>query len=270
MGHPEIYSHEYYRRIADLEDTHWWHVGMREIAGRLIKSLDGEGNGMRVLDAGCGTGGAMAWVREVLGASPVIGVDISRHALEFCRGRQVGPQLLQASVLQLPFRDASFDLLLCHDVLQHLPTDGLDGHALGEMHRVLRPGGLLLLGTNSRLGMWQADGARDEDFQRYTLPEVVSRLQAAGFVVKRATYANCLPALYGSLKRWLQRRQGHHQGHRLYEGLSVGGGEFRRAWLNRILIWIMKGEARYLSAPGRALAFGHSTLCVAAKPAAAR
>ena len=267
IGRPEIYSREYYQRIAELEDRHWWHLGMREVASALIRSHPGHTQHWRVLDAGCGTGGGITWAQNILGSKTVMGIDISRDALDLCRRRQSCRLLSQASIVQLPFRNESFDLVLCHDVLQHLPTDGLDKSALAEMHRVLRPGGLLLARANSRLGMWQEETAPDTDFQRYTLQEIASRFEAAGFVVRRATYANCLPGLYASLKRWLHHRSSfRHTHHRLYEGLNLGETAFRRYWLNRLLLWIIKAEAVYLSASKRSLAFGHSTFCLGVKP----
>jgi ubiquinone/menaquinone biosynthesis C-methylase UbiE len=267
MEHPEIYAREYYERLCDLEERHWWHLGMREVAAALLRSRPGNQPYERVLDVGCGTGGGLRWAEERLGARLTIGMDIAREALVLCRARS-GQWLAQASALQLPWRSESFDLLLCQDVLQHLPTDGADVHALTEMARVLRPGGLLLMRTNSRLGMWQADTARDADFQRYTLPEVTSRVSAAGFIVQRATYANALPALYASLKRWGELRFQRHHPHqrRLYEGLRIRDTASQRAWLHRLLLWIMKAEARYLSAPNRCLAFGHSIFCLGVKP----
>ena len=266
MRYPEIYSSEYYQQLFELEDRHWWHLGMREIATALLRSQPHSRSYHHVLDAGCGTGGAMAWVQHRLSAEVVIGVDIAREALELCRSRP-GLLSVQGSVLVLPFCSASFDLLVCQDVLQHLPTDGADVRALEEMHRVLRPGGLLLVRANSRLGMWQETTAWDADFQRYTLPEIISRVRAAGFIVKRATYANALPALYASLKRWVQLRSCHQHQHRnLYEGLNIQDTASRHFWLNQLLLWILKAEALYLSAPDRHLIFGHSTFCLGMKP----
>ncbi len=265
MGHPEIYSREYYQRLFELEDRHWWYLGMREIAAALLRSQAGRRPQVRVLDAGCGTGGGMMWARHLLGARVVIGVDIAWEALRLCRSRPSG-WLAQASVLRLPFRSESFDLLVCQDVLQHLPTDESDIRALAEMYRVLRPGGLLLVRANSHLGMGQAGTARDPDFQRYTLSNIVSRVQAAGFIVTRATYANALPALYESWKRWVLcgvRRQLHQ---RQYEGLGVRQIASRRFWLNQLLLSILKAEASYLSVSNRRLGFGHSTFCLGLRP----
>ncbi len=275
MSHPEIYSREYYQRIFDLEDRYWWHRGMREIAAALIRSQPGGGQPFRrVLDAGCGTGATMAWADNTIGAEAVVGIDIAWEGLEFCRGR-AEPLLAQASVSDLPFAPETFDLVVCKDVIQHLPTDGGDVAALSEIYRVLRPGGYLLVRANSRLGMWQEKGDRDADFQCYTLPEVVSRLRAAGFDVRRSTYANALPALYASLRQWTRRRKrGHahdqhhqpHQEHRLYEGLRTEDRTLRRPWLNRALLWILRAEALFLSKAGRSLGFGHTTFCLGQRP----
>src|SRR3989304_2262598 len=111
MGHPEIYSREYYQRIAELEDRHWWHLGMREVASALIRSHPGHTQHWRVLDAGCGTGGAITWAQNILGSKTVMGIDISRDALDLCRRRQSCRLLSQASIVQLPFRSESFDLV---------------------------------------------------------------------------------------------------------------------------------------------------------------
>jgi len=267
---PQIYSSEYYQRLAALENHHWWHRGMREIAATLIHSQGAPASFPRVLDAGCGTGAGLMWEQDVLGSRLVIGMDLSWHALTFCQSH-VGGALLQGSVLELPFRPSSFDLIVCQDVLQHLPTDGADARVIAAFYQILRPGGLLLVRANSRLGMWQENNARDADFQRYTLPEIVSLLRTAGFFVKRATYANALPALYASIKRWLSLH--YHHGthpHRLYEGLRVRDTATRHAWLNQLLLWVLRAEARYLLAPRAHLQFGHSTFCLAVRPSGDR
>lgn len=264
---PEIYSPEYYQCIAALEHRHWWHRGMREIAMALIKSCETPAPLSCILDAGCGTGAGLLWAREMLGAQVVIGMDVARPALTFCHVRGDHP-LLQGSVLQLPFRPASFDLIIRQDVLQHLPTDGADARVIVTFYEVLRPGGLMLVRANSRLGMGQEAALRDTDFQRYTLLEVASLLQTAGFIVKRATYANALPAVPALVKQWWResRRYRVTQPRRLYEGFRMRDTAAEHAWLNQCLLWILRAEARYLSAPGRHLEFGHSTFCLGIRP----
>jgi SAM-dependent methyltransferase len=217
----------------------------------------------------------MTCLRETCGAGWVTGIDISREALLFhpAADRRVA----QASVLSLPFKPESFDLLICLDVLQHLPTDGGDVSALKEMYRVLVPGGRLLVRANSRQGMLQDAEERDVDFQRYLLPEVELACTAAGFVVERATYANALPAIYASLKRRCEQaieRRRSAGGRtatpkKLYEGLPLRNAGRLPGWVNRRLFQLMRAEADYLRRPGRRLPFGHTTFCVGRRPVAA-
>jgi len=112
---PRIYSNEYYDRIRAIEDGHWWSVGMRDIAEALLRSEPEMSAAPRVLDAGCGTGSAMAWIRTAVGASSVSGIDVSAYVLNVCRDRGER-SLSQSSVMELPFRDGCFDLVLCNDV----------------------------------------------------------------------------------------------------------------------------------------------------------
>lgn len=262
---PEIYDAEYYQRLFELETRHWWHLSMRRIAAALIRSYPGFRPGAAVLDAGCGTGASLSWARTELRASSIAGIDISPYAIEFCHRRGLD-DVSTGSVLDLPFEDARFDVVLCWDVLQHLPTDGGDVRALRELRRVLKPGGAAILRANSRLGMWQHDAsARDVDFLRYTLPELTAHVREAGLDPVRATYANSLPALYASARRWLQRRPRASTSTRVYEGLTIRDTAAEAPRLNALLQHVMSAEVRYLGAPGRRLPFGHTTFCVAVR-----
>lgn len=87
--------------------------------------------GMRVLDAGCGEG---VLVEEFADRLRIQGID-EHYQSAFVR---------QASITALPFSAGSFDRCLCLDVLEHLPYDE-QARALGELRRVLAPGGELLV-----------------------------------------------------------------------------------------------------------------------------
>lgn len=270
MADPEIYEGGYYQKIHDLETTHWWYLGMRRIAASLIGSTVGDWTPEYALDAGCGTGNNIRWMTDVLGATTSIGIDIAPHGLRLGHANGIN-SAVQASVLSLPFDSGSFDFVLCEDVLQHLPIGTGEQEALLELRRVLRDEGWLLLRANSRLGLGSTGEKKDEDFQRYTLDELKTRLHETGFLVRRATYANCLPGLYAIIRQRLRwTRETHHHSHaddhddaKAYSGHSVRDTAKQLPALNKILFFVMSLEAKYLSHPDRQLTFGHTTFCLA-------
>ena len=101
--------------------------------------------GARVLDAGCGTGRALAPLRDAVGPSGVVlGVDLTLAMLEAAvrAGRDLDGQLLLADAAALPLRSESLDAVFAAGLIAHLPQPGAN---LRELARVVRPGGTLAL-----------------------------------------------------------------------------------------------------------------------------
>ena len=100
---------------------------------------------MRVLDCGCGPGTISVGLAQIVAQGQVVGIDREEAELEQAHryAQQHGAANVEfrvANVYEIPFPDASFDAVLAHAVLQHL-ADPM--RALQEMHRVLKPGGLI-------------------------------------------------------------------------------------------------------------------------------
>ncbi|MFJ5518319.1 class I SAM-dependent methyltransferase [Streptomyces griseoluteus] len=105
----------------------------------------GLGEGDRVLDAGCGTGRALASLRAAVGSSgTVIGADLTSAMLEAATqaGRDGEGALLLADVTALPLRTESLDAVFAAGLIAHLPEPREN---LRELARVVRPGGTLAL-----------------------------------------------------------------------------------------------------------------------------
>lgn len=105
----------------------------------LERFLPERGEGLRLLDVGCGTGHHLAQLRQR--GFDVTGLDGSEEMLAVARANNPGVTIRQGDVEALPFPSGGFDVVLCIEVLRYLP--GLAG-CLREMARVLKPGGLCL------------------------------------------------------------------------------------------------------------------------------
>lgn len=101
--------------------------------------------GDRVLDAGCGTGRALAPLRAAVGpAGLVLGADLTPQMLAAARraGRSAQGALLLADVARLPLRDGALDAVFAAGLVAHLPDPEAN---LRELARVVRDGGRLAL-----------------------------------------------------------------------------------------------------------------------------
>jgi SAM-dependent methyltransferase len=92
-----------------------------------------------VLDVGVGDG---HFAEAALGRGLDVGIDVDRHTLPEARGRGLYRHLLYASATRMPFASDAFATVISNCVIEHIPD--LES-TLGEMARVLRPGGRLLL-----------------------------------------------------------------------------------------------------------------------------
>ena len=129
-GHHESVVQSHARRRAEVEA--WF----------LLPRL---ASGMRVLDAGCGPGTVTAGLARAVAPSEVVGLDAAPEVLEHARAhareeRVENVSFVVGDVYQLEFADSEFDVVYANQLLQHL-ADPV--HALREMRRVLKPGGLL-------------------------------------------------------------------------------------------------------------------------------
>lgn len=245
-------EHDEYELMYRAEDRHWWYSGMRAITTAVLDRHVGRGRALSILDAGCGTGSCMQYLASY---GEVAGIDLAAEAVSFCRQRGL-TRLGRASIVALPFADATFDLVTSFDVMSACEP-GLVGTALAEFSRVLRPGGHLLL----RLPAYQwLYGKHDElvhTRHRYTRGEICRLLRQHGMVVGRASYANCLLFPLAAMKRLKDRLLPPRQAR---SDVSISGG-----WTNPLFAWLLRAEAPWVSRVG--LPFGLTVLVLARKPA---
>jgi SAM-dependent methyltransferase len=242
---------DYYRRIFDAEEQHWWYVGMRELTAALLGDRATR-PGTRVLDAGCGTGGLLRWMLDRGSFETAAGVDLASSAIALARERVPEADLRAAPLSALPFDDAAFDLVVSNDVLQHVHEDDV-ARSLDELHRVLEPGGTLLLRTN---GARELRRERD-DWRAYDRATLTAGLSSAGFEIERSTHANTILSLWAAI-----RRRAPHAPSEEADGIPTRApGSVVTAVGNRIL-----AAERWYVSTGRMLPYGHTLFAVARRP----
>ena len=215
MPEGEKYTHGYHQVIVG------WHSRRtaETCAAFLLPRLRPDAE---VLDIGCGTGTITAGLARRAGR--VVGLDLSADVVDAARAYAddcgLSNMLFEVgSVYELPWDDASFDVVYAHQVLQHL-SDPVG--ALREARRVLRPGGLVAV--------------RDSDYETMVHAPVFPAIDRWRDLYHQVATANGGEADAGRyLLSWvtggrLRRHRGHRQHHRPYRcrgsdclGRDVGG-----------------------------------------------
>jgi ubiquinone/menaquinone biosynthesis C-methylase UbiE len=144
---PEVYDREYFlSEICEGWDEFREERGVSYNKRKQVEAI-GPGPGLRVLDAGCGRGEVLLACARA--GAAIAGIDYSQTAVDLTRETLADfpdADIRQGDVTALPWPDATFDRILFSDVIEHLdPPQTVP--ALAEFHRVLKPGGFVLVHT---------------------------------------------------------------------------------------------------------------------------
>ena len=227
----------YFERLAAFEATHWWSAATWRVAEHWLDAwLRGKAD-LEAIDVGCGAGA------DLVPACRATGNRGGRRDRPEPRGaaRVRCHDVVEASAIHLPFAAESFDVATCLDVIQHVAADEV-ATAMGEVARVLRPGGVAVVRTNAgRHGL-------DVDRLRATF-------EAVGFRVHRSSRVNGFGSLAQEVRGrlWPSRYRAHPSG----GGLPA---PHRARSADRIMAAIGRAEAYVVGRLGWRLPFGHSAM----------
>jgi SAM-dependent methyltransferase len=188
---------DYELQTHRAEDRHWWYRGRRSVLDRVIDDLHLPARA-EILDAGCGSGRNMI---EFARHGTVTGVELSEASVRIARERQAG-EVIEGSVLEMPFELGRFDLAASLDVIEHLDDDLA---ALRELRRVVKPGGTLLVTVPAYQWLWSGHDIVNHHYRRYTRRTLQRVGEQAGWKQMRTTYFNSLLLPAAILLRVLDR-----------------------------------------------------------------
>jgi SAM-dependent methyltransferase len=175
---------DYELQTHQAEDRHWWYRGRRTVLEGVIAGMRLPARA-RILDAGCGSGRNMV---ELARHGTVTGIEVSETSVCLARAREVG-EVVEGSILEMPFAADSFDLAVTLDVIEHLEDDL---GALRELRRTVAPGGSLLVTVPAYPWLWSGHDEINHHHRRYTRNSLQRVAEQAGWEQVRTTYFNSL------------------------------------------------------------------------------
>ena len=176
---------------------YWWYVARADLLETALRAHV-EGRGL-TLDLGSADGPSAAWLRDAVQRTVSLDID----------PRGLGSDGVCGSALALPFEDGVFDVVSAFDVIEHCDPEET---ALGEVRRVLRPGGRFVMSVPAYQWAWSDFDVANGHHRRYTRARAVAAVEGAGFTVDRVThgFASVFPMFAAErLARRVARRRSH-------------------------------------------------------------
>ena len=203
--------------------------------------------GLRVLDIGCGSGRHTAAIARYRGVQ-ILGADINLDDItetkkrlmfqEHLEGKRGQWDLLASSITRLPFKDNFFDLIVCSEILEHIPDHR---QAVAEVTRVLKPGRDLVVSV-PRFFPERICWALSREYHRannghiriYKKKDLVELLEESGLKKWASHYAHSLHSPYWWLKCLVGPTRMDVAAVNLYHGLLTWD-IMKRPWITRFL-----------------------------------
>ncbi|MDE2385744.1 MAG: class I SAM-dependent methyltransferase [Alphaproteobacteria bacterium] len=175
-----------YQRLDQLEGNHWWFCARRKIISALIGRFAPKKANLRVLEAGCGTGGNLAMLSR-FGKIDAFELDDEARAIAKTKMPiDVKPGMLPDGI---PFKPGSFDVVTAFDVIEHVEQDVA---SLGRLGEQLAPDGRLFMTVPALPWLWSKHDETHHHFRRYTKASLDETLRKAGLEPVRVSYFNTL------------------------------------------------------------------------------
>jgi SAM-dependent methyltransferase len=210
-----------------------------------------------LLEVGCSSGFFITSLRDQWPSALVMGSDFLRDPLERLAAREPAIPLLQFDLVQCPLPDGSVDAIVMLNVLEHILDDRA---AVGQVARVLKPGGIAVVEVPAGPHLYDAYDEFLQHERRYTARTLASLLEGGGLTVLEQSHLgfSVYPA-FAMVKRKNRRRAASSSEAKR----RVVESNIRQTRTSVILRFLLEGESwlgRYVSFP-----IGIRTVAVARK-----
>lgn len=191
-----------YQRMYETERKLWWYQVLHtKVLSRIREHFGTARRDLNILDAACGTGGLLSFLKEH-GYANLRGFDYSSHAIDFSTER--GLNVVFGDLRQVDAFEPGqrFDVIACNDALYFLSDEEII-RALAAFKNRLNPGGLLIINIHAFEAFSGTHDLAVGSSRRFTLPQFNAFARAAGLKIQFNTYwpfALSLPIL--AVRQW--------------------------------------------------------------------
>jgi SAM-dependent methyltransferase len=237
IGHTDEYE-----KMFRLEGQLWWYRSLHERVTTTIRKHFGERRDIQILDAGCGTGGLLDFLRK-RGYTHLKGIDGSTDAVAFCHERGLPVVFINLNELAGFEPDMRYDVIVCNDVFCYFSDDDLPNLVKALAYR-LKPDGLLISNNNAfNIFRGEHDLAVGSG-RRFVQSDFDQLMPDAGLRIRKATYWSfILSPLILAIRQWQswQLRFGWIKPENVQSDVYLPS-----TWLNETLYTIVSAEAKIL------------------------
>jgi SAM-dependent methyltransferase len=171
-----------YARLAEYEQSYWWHQGRLEIIKTYMRWASRNRPDSAILNVGCDTGGTIGMLEKF---GTVDNVDTSDDAITFARRLGHG-NITKVDDVSLPFKDKVYDIVGAFDVLEHIADQK---SALSEWKRVLKDDGAIVMTVPAYQWLWSRHDIAMHHWRRYTMRSLTTVAAEVGLMPERKSYA---------------------------------------------------------------------------------
>ncbi|GAB3644091.1 class I SAM-dependent DNA methyltransferase [Spirosoma arcticum] len=231
-----------YEKMFRLEGQLWWYRILHERVEAALQQHFGNRRDVRILDAGCGTGGLLNFLRQ-RGYTDLHGIDGSADAVAFCQERDLPVTLVNLDKFADYAPQMQYDAIVCNDVFCYFNDANLTRLA-NQFAQRLKPTGVLISNNNAFAVFRGQHDLAVGSTRRFVLSDLKQLLAPAGLSVQVATYWSlALAPLILLMRQWQnwQLRTGWHKPDEAHSDVYMPP-----VWLNETLYRVVRAEQKLL------------------------
>ncbi len=249
-----IDNREEYKSMFEVEQKLWWYQILHERVLYQIKKQFGKKKEISILDAACGTGGLLSYLKQN-GYQNLTGFDYSQYAIEFSKERKLDVSFGDLKNVDDFRKTYRYDVICCNDALYFLDDQQII-NALQVFKKRLNPNGIILINIHAHEAFAGTHDVAVGSSRRFVLKDFKTYAHAAGLAISYNTYWPFFLSIpIWAVRKWqrYQMRSGKINPAELHSDVSYPGD-----FVNGVLKTVTTMEGTFLpSAP-----FGSSLFMV--------